>query len=69
MAVPRVKCEVAEVPLAWKRFSKWYFFAENPSSGMERPDLPRVPDADLYVFNSNPGGVIREMNAFLPDLL
>jgi hypothetical protein len=51
MAVPRVKSEGAEVPLARKRFSKWYLFAENRSSGMERPDLPRVPDADLYLFN------------------
>jgi hypothetical protein len=69
MAVPRVKGEGAEVPLARKLFSKWYLFAENPSSEMERPDLPRVPDANLYVFNWNPGGVIREMNAFLPDCL
>jgi len=30
MAVPRVKCEVAEVPLAWKRFSKWYFLLKTP---------------------------------------
>lgn len=41
--------------------------AENPSSGMERPDLPPVHDADLYVFNSNRGGAIGEMNASLPD--
>ena len=30
MAVLRVKCEGAEVPLARKRFSKWYLFAETP---------------------------------------
>ena len=65
MAVPRDKCKGAEVPLVRTLFSKWHLLQEDPLLGNGATYLPNT---DHYVFNSNPGCVIREMYAFLPDL-